>query len=283
MPSTPIPGFITKTDAVELYQRSHRQLSRDLADAMKVQNELVLENCRLRTEDGAVLEGMGVVPELIDRLRNEGKNPVWYLRTSWLEKTYGKRGSSRRRERRSPDTVTASVEKGSESSSRPDVERLLHEQIESLKRDKQDLREELRIKNQQIADRVEREKETNTLFRDLHTLMADLQRRLLPPPSEAPPSQITDGRTDIRARTPAPRDEKIVAESKVVPTEKPVEKGSRPPGTPPPTVRKQRQSRASTRRAARPKKTSAATKESPANDIPTATKSRSLWSRLFSR
>jgi len=38
MVSTPVPGFITKKDAAENYQRSHRQITRDLADAMKVQD-----------------------------------------------------------------------------------------------------------------------------------------------------------------------------------------------------------------------------------------------------
>jgi hypothetical protein len=34
MSPTPIPGFITKKETAELFQRSHRQLPRDLADAV---------------------------------------------------------------------------------------------------------------------------------------------------------------------------------------------------------------------------------------------------------
>lgn len=181
MPSTPIAGFITKSEAAEQYQRSHRQLSRDLSDAMKVQDPKVLDNCRLCTEDGKDIEGVGVTPEIIDQLCVEGKNPKWFLRASWLEKTYGRRGGPRRRDRARSDVTVSDSEKGTSTASRSELVPVLRERIQSLERDKQGLREELTIKNRRIADRVEREKETNALIRDLHTLMADLQRRLLPP------------------------------------------------------------------------------------------------------
>lgn len=281
MPSSPIPGFITKSEAVETYQRSHRQLSRDLADAMKVQNELVLENCRLRTEDGEVLEGMGIVPEVIDRLRNDGKNPAWFLRASWLEKTYGRRGSSRGSQQRKPATAMPGGEKGSDASSHPDIGRLLRERIEGLERDKQDLRDELRIKNQQIADRVEREKETNALIRDLHTLMADLQRRLLPSPTGTLLPQVTDGQVESRASNSTRRDESPAAEVEVVPPAKSL-KGSQPRTTTFSTTRK-RSKRKAARRSTSKKKSPTRQPESSTTDATAAAKSRGFLSRLFSR
>jgi len=184
MPTTPVPGFITKKEASEKYERSHRQLTRDLADAMKVQNPKILDHCRLRTEDGEVIDGMGMLPDRIDQLCLDGKNPVWYLRTTWLEKKYGRRGHARRpSQRHAPEKVASKTEEGSDTIARPELVHILQERISGLEQDKQDLRDEMKIKNHQIADRVEREKETNSLVRDLHNLMADMQQRLLPAPS----------------------------------------------------------------------------------------------------
>jgi hypothetical protein len=70
------------------------------------------------------------------------------------------------------ERFTADAEEGSDVLSRPDLVYVLRERIRGLEQDKQDLRDEMKIKNQQMADRVEREKETNALIRDLHTLMS---------------------------------------------------------------------------------------------------------------
>ncbi|CAL1125298.1 unnamed protein product [Cladocopium goreaui] len=201
MPTTPVPGFITKKEASEKFARSHRQLTRDIADAMKVQNAKVLDHCRLRTEEGEVIDGLGMTPELIDQLCLDGKNPVWYFRTSWLEKQYGRRGHVRQ-QRPGSDHVASSMEEGSEPSARPELVHVLRERIRGLEQDKQDLRDEMKIKNQQIADRVEREKETNALVRDLHTLMADMQQRLLPMPSTHSPRATTSD-TPAASSTPS--------------------------------------------------------------------------------
>ena len=208
MSSTPVPGFITKNETAQLFQRSHRQLTRDLADAMKIQNAKVLDNCRLHTQDGETREGIGVTAELLDELRLAGKNPVWYLRVTWLEKTYGRRGNPQRREQIPAAGFGAVGDEGSDVvSSRPDMVHVLRERIRGLELDKQDLRDEMKIKNQQMAERVEREKETNALIRDLHTLMADLQRRLPPPPTQRHRRKSwTVGRTNpLRCNVPGQR------------------------------------------------------------------------------
>ena len=276
MPSTPVPGFITKKETAQHFQRSHRQLTRDLADAMKVQNPKVLDNCRLHTEDGETREGMGVTPELLDELRIKGKNPVWYLRVTWLEKTYGRRGRPQRREQTPADAFTTDAEEGSDVvSSRPDLVHVLRERIRGLEQDKQDLRDDMKIKNQQIAERVEREKETNALIRDLHTLMADLQRRLLPPPTQTPPPQIMDGRTD----EPPPMQragEAVVTKPKATPPTTMPKKGSR-------AIKDQRQKRNQSRHKPAMKKPATTKKPPQKNDTPPTPKSRSLWSRLFTR
>jgi hypothetical protein len=60
---------------------------------------------------------------------------------------------------------------------------LLREQIQKLAEDKQDLRDELKIKNKQIEQANERDRETHILMRDLHQLLRDMQQRLPAPPS----------------------------------------------------------------------------------------------------
>jgi hypothetical protein len=284
MPSTPIAGFITKSEAAEQYQRSRRQLSRDLSDAMKLQDPKVLEHCRLHTEDGRVIEGMGVTPEIIDQLCVDGKNPTWYLRTTFLEKQYGRRGGTRRQVSASPDTTVADAEKGSATAPRAALEQILRDRIHDLERDKKDLKEELRIKNNQIAERVQLEKQTNELVRNLHTLMADLQRRLLPPPTAEPPSHVPESLSEPHVvKTASRADDTAVKEVEITPPPSRVKKGSRQVGTPSSTPTKQRRSRGPARRTTSAKKTPAAKKKAPASEPTNATKPRSFLSRLFSR
>ena len=274
MQSTPVPGFITKKETAKLFQRSHRQLTRDLADAMKVQNPKVLDNCRLHTEDGETREGIGVTPELLDDLRLTGKNPVWYLRVTWLEKTYGSRGRPQRREEFVPDASLGRLEEGTDVASRPDLVRVLRERIRGLEQDKQDLRDEIKIKNQQSSERVEREKETNALIRDLHTLMADLQRRLLPPPTQPNLPQITARPLEESRPTPSPTDA-IVAKPKNTAVTTPKKENR--------TSTEQSPKRNSPRHKPSMKKAAAPKKTSSKDNVKSPSKSKSLWSRLFPR
>lgn len=288
MPTTPVPGFITKKEASENYKRSHRQLTRDLTDAMMVQDPKVLENCRLRTEDGQLREGIGVTPKLIDALCIEGKNPVWYLRTTWLEKTYGRRGRARRpSQRHAPDDVAPDTEEGTDAVSRPELVHVLRERIRGLEQDKQDLRDEMKIKNQQIADRVEREKETNALVRDLHNLMADMQQRLLPAPAGRVSEPKAAAYIPADSAKPAPPDSKPPSSAAVVevdvhsPPAKP-EKGSRR-RRPKKSKPKKRARRRSTRKLTTKKRTSTTAKAPPKKPSSEPLKSKGLWSRLFPR
>lgn len=281
MPSTPVPGFITKKEASEKFARSHRQLTRDIADAMKVQNPKVLDHCRLRTEEGEVIDGVGMTPERIDQLCLDGKNPVWYFRTSWLEKQYGRRGHVRE-QRPGPDHVTSNLEEGSEPPARPELVHVLRERIRGLEQDKQDLRDEMKIKNQQIADRVEREKETNALVRNLHTLMADMQQRLLPMPSTHTPRETTTTDAPATSST-ASQPHSTVTDIEVdrdAPTTESKKRSDRKPKKS--HSKKKSGNRKSRRKAS--KKTTASTKKTPAKNSPsTSKKPGGLWSRLFSR
>lgn len=286
MPSTPIAGFITKSEAAEQYQRSHRQLSRDLSVAMKVQDPKLLEHCRLHTEDGRVIEGMGVTPEVIDQLCVDGKNPTWYLRTAFLEKQFGRRGGTRRNVSASPDATVADAEKGSATAPRAGLDQILRDRIHDLERDKKDLKEELKIKNQQIAERVQLEKQTNELVRNLHTLMADLQQRLLPPPShnsQQPPTRFIDD-APAAARSAQSDESTATTAAKVTPPVTADEKGSRGSTHARRSTAKKRKPRAASRSKSTAGKKPRGSKSQPSvSDAPSATKSRSFLSRLFSR
>jgi hypothetical protein len=191
MPSSSsiIPGFVTKKYACRTYKRSHRQLTRDVGAAMATQDERVLRNLMLRTEDGEVRIGTEVTTELISSLRLEGLNPMWYVRAAWMERTFGKRSDPERAH--DEGITTQPIEEKTEAvpiPTGPDILVLLRERLQELEKDKIELRGELKIKNEQIREANEREKETNILMRDLHELMMDMQRRLLPPPRELNPT-----------------------------------------------------------------------------------------------
>lgn len=93
MPSINISGFVKKRTASQRYKRSPRQLTRDITVALEMRDMAMLAHLRIRTEDGAVFEGTELTPEQIKSLRDEGQNPMWFLRTSWLEETFGHRGA----------------------------------------------------------------------------------------------------------------------------------------------------------------------------------------------
>ena len=147
----------------------------------------VLQHLKLRTEDENVIDGVTVTKELIEELKTQGQNPTWYVEVNWVERTYGPRTDDNATGKEiEPQKENLDAEE--EGTAAPEPETLvtvLHERITDLENDKQALREELTIKNDQIKEANERERENNLLMRDLHELMKDMQHRLLPPPQEA--------------------------------------------------------------------------------------------------
>ncbi len=193
MPSSLPSGFLTKKEACRRYKRSHRQLTRDLGAAMRASDERVLQNFRLRSEDGQSREGTEVSSDLISKLRLEGHNPMWYVRATWMEKTYGPRGEPREESAPQPSEEPAG-DRGAPNAPdvHPDITQMYGKQMERIEEENARLRDELKIKNEQIRESNERQKETNVLMRDLHVLMKDLQQRLLPAPESKAPA-LTHG------------------------------------------------------------------------------------------
>jgi hypothetical protein len=187
MANSPLQGFITKKDVAERFDRSHRSLTRDLSAAVRSQDIDVLQNLRLRTDDGKIQEGTEVSLEMIQDMSNRGLTPTWYLLESWVKERYGEDAQRHQTQDALPDRSQLSPEMT--DSRTTEVESLLRERIRELERDKDDLREELQIKNEQIGQANERGKETNVLMRDIHQLMGDMQNRLLPLPRNASGSE----------------------------------------------------------------------------------------------
>ena len=179
-----IPGFITRKQASERCKRAERTLQRYWSRAIELKDDTVLKSLKLRTEDGEVIEGKNVTKDIIDDLKKQGRNPTWYVHATWVERKYGPR-----LEEKPKPTPTSQKEAGggeNDSPTPPDasdsIMPMLREQIQKLEQDKQDLRDEMKIKNKQIEQANERDKETHILMRDLHELLRDMQQRL-PAPS----------------------------------------------------------------------------------------------------
>jgi hypothetical protein len=84
MPDSAPPEYITKTEAGQLYRRSERSISRDITNAVKFNDQRVLQHVELRLEDGTRRAGNELTIEDIVELRDRGLNPTWMLETTWL-------------------------------------------------------------------------------------------------------------------------------------------------------------------------------------------------------
>ena len=178
------PGFITRKQASERCERAERTLQRYWSRAIESQDDTVLKSLKLRTEDGEVIEGKNVTKEKIDDLKKQGRNPTWYVHATWVERKYGPRLEEKPKPPPASQKEAGEGESHSQTppASSDSITPILREQIQKLEQDKQDLRDEMRIKNKQIEQANERDKETHILMRDLHELLRDMQQRL-PAPS----------------------------------------------------------------------------------------------------
>ena len=89
MPIPEVPGFIPKKLAAQRYNRSFRQLTRDLALAMQAKDEKILGHFKLILEEGGEIPGIDVTTERITTLRDDGRNPMWFIEEDWMAATYG--------------------------------------------------------------------------------------------------------------------------------------------------------------------------------------------------
>jgi len=177
MPSSAIPGFIKKRTASQRYDRSPRQLTRDITFAIEMSDDNVLPNLKIRTEDGEVIDGVDATVDLIKSLRSAGRNPMWYLGTSWLEETYGKRDKqgATQAERDAPE-LDPTISVGDRPNAAATLTEMMQQTIHELKEDKRLLESQLKIKDGQIEKYMDRWQESNVLTKQLHELIGRLEQ-----------------------------------------------------------------------------------------------------------
>ncbi len=90
MSASPIDGYLTKKEIEKNHNRSHRSLTRDFSNAVRVGDSDVLPHLKLRTDDGNELVGIEVTLELIQELSNKGLSPTWYAKQEWVQERYSK-------------------------------------------------------------------------------------------------------------------------------------------------------------------------------------------------
>jgi len=86
------PGFSTRPKASKLFNRSERQLERDLVDALFLKDAEVLSHWVLVTKDDVVREGINVERGDAQKLTDEGMVPTWGVEGMYLEEKYGRKG-----------------------------------------------------------------------------------------------------------------------------------------------------------------------------------------------
>ncbi len=111
MSASPIAGYLTKKEIEEAFQRSHRSLTRDFSNAVRVGDSDILRNLKLRTDDGKEFEGTTVTLEQIQQLSNQGLSPTWYARREWVQEHYDKESSKKEKKRSEEEVKPAAVER----------------------------------------------------------------------------------------------------------------------------------------------------------------------------
>lgn len=92
MPIKPPTGFATRPEASRLFNRSQRQLERDLDVACLAEDQEVLCRYMLMTKDGELRDAKDVTTQQVKQLQSDGMIPVWYVEASYLEEEYGRKG-----------------------------------------------------------------------------------------------------------------------------------------------------------------------------------------------
>lgn len=179
MSRSAIPGFVKKRSAAQQYRRSPRQITRDITIALEMRDESILSHLQIRTEDGGLIEGNDITPELIKQLRAEGRNPMWYLRKTWLEESYGLRGDDTPdREQVAEGTTSENDDEDqSRTMGKEGIVELMQESIRELKKDKEVLTAQLKIKDQQILETTRRWKESNYISQGLNQRLETMEKR----------------------------------------------------------------------------------------------------------
>lgn len=198
-----LTGFILKKEACSTYARSLRQLARDFAKAVTRGDAGFVANFMLRLEDGTILEAAEVTKDQIQKLRDKGLNPTWFVRESWMQKSYGMRSDGT-----APGEVRVAAHAEESAEPGEQTDRVFPLSRSPLLQSKDDLIDVLREQNKFLRDALRKEQDRSTedmkLTRELHVLLKNMQDRLLPNPTAPRMIEVQrqpDGRRVSSARS----------------------------------------------------------------------------------
>jgi len=214
MSASPIVGYLTKKEIEETFQRSHRSLTRDFSNAVRVGDSDILRNLKLRTEDGKEFEGTTVTLEQIQQLSNQGLSPTWYARGEWVEEHYGKESAKKQKKQPEQEQKPTPEERPISAATDNELISTLKSQITRLEQendrrsnehqqDKQAFMEQIKMFKDMFDTLKEDHTDTKELLKEVHQVMgkfADVsllgsQKR--GPVDDSPKSETSTGQDAI--------------------------------------------------------------------------------------
>ncbi|QDT45682.1 hypothetical protein Pan241w_58090 [Gimesia alba] len=182
MSASPIEGYLTKKEIEEEFSRSHRSLTRDFSQAVRVGDSEILPNLKLRTDDGKELVGTDVTLELIQELSNQGLSPTWYARREWVQDHYDKEASKKEKKQSEKESQRAEESKPSLTSTDNELVSTLKSHISRLEQendrrsnehqqDKQSFMEQIKMFKDMFDTLKEDHTDTKELLKEVHQVM----------------------------------------------------------------------------------------------------------------
>ena len=183
MSVSPIANYLTKKEIEENFNRSHRSLTRDFSNAVRVGDSKVLPHLKLRTDDGNELTGTEVTLEIIQELSNKGLSPTWYAKQEWVQKRYAKETTKNKSVKQEESSDNSPVEeKPIVASTNNELVTTLKSQITRLEQendrrsnehqqDKNSFMEQIKMFKDMFDTLKEDHTDTKELLKEVHQVM----------------------------------------------------------------------------------------------------------------
>ncbi|QDU10876.1 hypothetical protein [Gimesia aquarii] len=185
MSASPLADYLTKKEIEEAFQRSHRSLTRDFSQAVRVGDSKILRNLKLRTEDGKEFEGTTVTLEQIQQLSNQGLSPTWYARREWVQEYYGTESAKKQKKQSEQQDKSTPEERPNSNATDNELVSTLKAQISRLElendrrsqehqQDKEAFIEQLKMLKDMFDTLKEDHTDTKVLLKEVHQVMGKL-------------------------------------------------------------------------------------------------------------
>ena len=183
MSASPIEGYLTKKEIEESFDRSHRSLTRDFSNAVRVGDSKVLPHLKLRTDDGSELVGTEVTLETIQELSNKGLSPTWYAKREWVQERYSKETTKSKAVKQEKESDKSTVEESPiATSTGNELVTTLKSQITRLEmendrrvgehqKDKDSFMEQIKMFKDMFDTLKEDHTDTKELLKEVHQVM----------------------------------------------------------------------------------------------------------------